>query len=167
MVVWSLGDHGDVPERLTRMFEFFLEDLIPLGMVWEAGHAHGASVWISPDGVAAWEEAQIEDDRMSALTLDGGRRNTAFWQWVESKLPTEPYWHLDSVAVEPEARGLGLGAALIEHGLVRARADGAPARLETGNPRNVGYYERFGFVIEEEAQSPDGGPIVWFMLNEP
>jgi len=37
MMRWPLGDHGDIEERFTRCFEYFLEDLVTLGMVWEAG----------------------------------------------------------------------------------------------------------------------------------
>ena len=49
------------------------------------------------------------------------------------------------------------------HGLELARADGHPAFLETGNPRNVSYYQSLGFQIADEQQAPDGGPTIWFM----
>lgn len=167
MMCWSLGDHGDLAERFTRAFEYFLEDLIPLGMVWEAGNAEGTAVWVPPDGAAARHGAQTRDGRLEGLTLDGGRRYSVFWEWVESKIPDEPLWHLDSVAVEPEARGRGIGVALIEHGLARARADRMGAVLETGNPRNVPYYEAFGFRVIDEAEAPDEGPRIWFMRRDP
>ena len=38
-----------------------------------------------------------------------------------------------------------------------------PAFLETGNPRNVPYYERFGFRVIDEGDAPGGGPRIWFM----
>ena len=164
---WSLGDHGDVAERVTCCFEYFLEGLLPLGVVWEAGDADGAAVWISPDDADAWELAQMRDERTPALTLDGGLRYSAFWAWVESKIPDEPLWHLDSVGVRPEARGRGIGAALVEHGVTRARSGGVGAWLETGNPGNVGYYESLGFAVVERANAPDGGPPVWFMRCDP
>lgn len=167
MLCWSLGDHGDLAQRFSRAFEYFLEGLIPLGMVWEAGNAEGAAVWVPPKGASAWQEAQTRDGRTEELTLDGGRRYSRFWEWVESKIPDEPLWHLDSVAVEPEARGRGIGTALIEHGLARARADRLGAVLETGNPRNVPYYEAFGFRVVDEAEAPDKGPCIWFMRCNP
>ena len=163
MMCWSLGYHGDLAQRLTRCFEYLLEDLIPLGMVWEAGARDGASVWITPDGADAWSEAQRRDRRVDALTLDEGRRYGAFWAWVESRIPDEPLWHLDSVAVDPRLRGRGIGSALIEDGLARARAEGAGSMLETGNAGNVPYYERFGFRVVDEADAPANGPRVWIM----
>ena len=167
MMRWSLGDHGDIEERFTGCFAYFLEDLIPLGMVWEAGAADGAAVWVPPAGAEVRREAQTGDTRVEGLTVDGGHRYSVFWEWVESRIPDEPLWHLDSVAVGPEARGRGIGAALIQHGLVLARADQVGAVLETANPRNVPYYETFGFRVVDEAEAPDDGPRVWFMRLNP
>ena len=168
MLQWSMAIHGDVAPRLIKQFELFNETLVDAGMLWEAGSALGAAVWIPADAGDAYEEA-FEASRagVHALTDDGGRRWDAFWEWVESHTPDEPVWHLDAVGVEPEARGTGLGAALVRHGLERARADGTPAFLETGTARNVPVYEHFGFRTVEAARAPGGGPKVWFMRWDP
>jgi predicted N-acetyltransferase YhbS len=71
------------------------------------------------------------------------------------------------VGVEPGAQGGGIGSALIEFGLAGACADQAGMFLETGNPRNVTYYERFGFRVVEAANAPGGGPRIWFMRWDP
>jgi hypothetical protein len=39
--------------------------------------------------------------------------------------------------------------------------------LETGTQRNVPLYQRLGFHVVEEADSPKGGPHVWFMRRDP
>lgn len=161
MLRWSLGDHGDIAERFTSYFAHALERLIPLGMVWEAGSADGAAVWIPPDGAVDWGEVE-------ELTLDGGRRYSVFWEWVGTRrIPDEPLWHLSAVAVEPGARRRGIGSALIEHGLALARADRVGALLETGNPRNVAYYETFGFRVADGSEAPEEGPRIWIMRRDP
>ena len=48
-----------------------------------------------------------------------------------------------------------------------AREMGEAAFLETGNPRNVAYYERFGFRTVDDGDAPGGGPHIWFMRWEP
>jgi ribosomal protein S18 acetylase RimI-like enzyme len=98
---------------------------------------------------------------------DGGRRYELFWEWVASKIPREPLWHLDTVAVAPGWQGRGIGSALIEFGLERARESGTAMVLETGTQRNVPLYERLGFHVVEEADPPEGGPHVWFMRRDP
>lgn len=98
---------------------------------------------------------------------DGGRRYEAFWEWVATHDPVEPSWQLDTIAVEPELQGRGIGRALIEAGLARVRADGARASLSTGTQANVAIYGRCGFRVYHEADAPDGGPRVWFMRWDP
>ena len=52
-------------------------------------------------------------------------------------------------------------------GLERTRESNTAVILETGTPRNVPLYERLGFRVVEEADSPEGGPHVWFMRRDP
>jgi predicted N-acetyltransferase YhbS len=52
------------------------------------------------------------------------------------------WFGLGPVAVEPARQGGGIGAALIEKGLARLRAQGAAGCVVLGDP---GYYARFGF----------------------
>jgi predicted N-acetyltransferase YhbS len=101
--------------------------------------------------------------RIAAGTSDGGARYFGMWDWIEESVPDVPQWYLDVVAVAPERRGEGIGAALIRWGVERARADGVPAILETARPGNVALYEHFGFRVIHEGDVPGGGPRVWFM----
>jgi GNAT superfamily N-acetyltransferase len=164
---WPLGDHGDIADRFTRCYEYFLDGLIDLDMVWEASGGLGAAVWIPPGKLDAWERAVRGETRNDELTDDGGLRWRSFWDWVESKLPDEELWHLDSVGVAPEAQGQGIGSALIRFGLERAAAEGVGAHLETGTPRNVEVYEHLGFRTVEAVHAPGGGPLIWFMRWDP
>ena len=52
------------------------------------------------------------------------------------------WWALSPVAVLPRVQRQGIGAALIRHGLDRARQAGAKAISVLGDPH---YYMRFGF----------------------
>jgi hypothetical protein len=104
MMRWPLGEQGDLVERFTRCFAYFLEDVLGLGVVWEAGAAEGAAVWLPPDRFEPWEDHPWNQPRIRALAEDRGRRYEAFWNWVDSHSPDEPLWQLDSIAVEPAAR---------------------------------------------------------------
>jgi GNAT superfamily N-acetyltransferase len=167
MMRWSLGVHGDFEHRLRRCFSYFLEQVVEFGVVWEVDGGSGAAVWVPPQAGDLGNTDPWTHPGITALTNDGGRRYDTFWAWVESRLPAEPLWQLDSIAVEPAAQGRGLGKALIEAGLAQARADGVGAFLSTGAARNVDIYGRCGFRIVEEAHAPDGGPTVYFMRWDP
>ena len=168
MMTWPLGGRtDDLEERCIRYHALFVAPLTGRGIVWESTDGHGALVLVPPEQHDALDDAlaHVDDSRTHDVFHDGGRRYELFWEWVASKIPREPLWHLDSVAVAPGWQGRGIGSALIEFGLEQAR--GAAMVLETGTPRNVPLYERLGFHVVEEADSPEGGPHVWFMRHDP
>jgi ribosomal protein S18 acetylase RimI-like enzyme len=168
MMWWSLGhdpdDHAGFVTRTAAYFRVINTANVEAGTMWETSDGLGAAIWLPPELTATF----LEDDLVirplvAELTHDAGARYDAFWDWLDTFIPSEPVWYLDQIGVDPERQGVGVGAALITHGLVMADAAGHPAFLETGNPRNVAYYERFGFEVVEAAEAPDGGPRIWFM----
>jgi ribosomal protein S18 acetylase RimI-like enzyme len=169
MMSWPLGGRADdLEERCIRFHAQFLEPLMGRGIIWESTDGLGALVLVPPEQQDALDDAlHVDDSRMHNVFDDGGRRHELFWEWAASKIPSEPLWHLDSVAVAPGWQGHGIGSALIEFGLERARESGTAMVLETGTQRNVPLYERLGFYVVEEANSPESGPHVWFMRRDP
>ena len=167
MMRWPLGFDDELEQRFTRCFAYFLEAALPLGLVWEADRAQGAAVWIQPEQSEAWESHPWNQTRILVLAEDGGRRYDAFWDWVGSHDPREPSWQLDSIAVRPDLQGRGIGKALIQAGLARARRQRTSAFLSTGTATNVTIYGRCGFRVYDEADAPDGGPHIWFMRWDP
>jgi len=172
---WALGgtaqDCEDVEAlegRMTRYFTLVNQLVVARGMMWETEDGCGACVWISPEAASDYAEHDVAiRPRLAALTFDEASRYESMWDWIDGRIPTEPLWVLDLIGVEPKAQGRGIGSALIEHGLAMARAAGQPAFLLAGDPRNVAYYEGFGFRTVEDADAPFGGPHIWFMRREP
>jgi GNAT superfamily N-acetyltransferase len=167
MMLWPLCSDGDLTECFTKCFGYFLEEALPLGLIWEAGDADGAAVWIPPGRSETWDSHPWSQARILALGDDGGRRYEEFWDWVATHEPTEPSWQLDSIAVRPERQGRGIGRAVIEAGLARARAHGTGVFLSTGTAANVTIYGRCGFRVYDEDDAPAGGPRIWFMRWDP
>jgi GNAT superfamily N-acetyltransferase len=77
--------------------------------------------------------------------------------------PSEPHWHLGPVAVDSHLRGKGIGGAMLAHFCGRMDDYGTLSYLETDKPENVGFYQKFGFVVTEEAKVLDAPN--WFMLR--
>lgn len=80
--------------------------------------------------------------------------------------PEEPHWYLAVIGSDPLCRGGGFGSALMRSRLDRCDAECAPAYLESSNPDNIAYYQRFGFDLMGEFRAP-GGPPMWPMWREP
>ncbi len=109
MMWWPMGEERD-PERFTRCFSFFLELVLQLGLVWEAGAAIGAADWIPSGQFEGWDGHPWNQQRIRALTDDGGDRYDEFWRWIDSHSPQEPLLQLDSLSqwtCGPRAVGTG------------------------------------------------------------
>jgi GNAT superfamily N-acetyltransferase len=77
---------------------------------------------------------------------------------LERAFPSEPCWYLQAMGVHPRSQRRGVGTQLIEPVLRRADEDRMPCYLQTSDPANVAYYERFGFAVTQPAivTVPDG-----------
>jgi GNAT superfamily N-acetyltransferase len=64
-----------------------------------------------------------------------------------------PVSSLESLFVDPEAIGTGLGKALLEHALSAAQAQGAEAVTLEADPNAEPFYTRFGAVTTGEVPS--------------
>jgi GNAT superfamily N-acetyltransferase len=73
-----------------------------------------------------------------------------------------------ALSVRPECQRRGLGSALVEPILDRADRDALPCWLETFDPANVAFYQRFGFeVIDPALPAIPGGPPLTTMRRPP
>jgi GNAT superfamily N-acetyltransferase len=168
MVTWPFPpDFGR--EGATALFDILLRSGYgPLGVIWVVDDVRGAAVWLPPDEAARFLEIESATrEALRPLTDDGGARYDRFWDWLGGHIPAEDCWFLDIVAVDPRARGHGLGKSLVVHGRQRAHAAGQSAFLETSQAGNVPMYEHLGFHVAAEETAPDGGPTIWFMRSDP
>ena len=80
--------------------------------------------------------------------------------------PEAPCWYLPLIGVDPTSQGRGYGSALLRYALEHVDRAGAPAYLESSNPRNVALYERHGFEVLGKIQA-GSSPTVVPMMRRP
>lgn len=123
----------------------------------------GAALWDPP---GRWKQSQREQLRMLPAVIRAFRgrlgEGRALTEQMKAVHPQEPHWYLAVIGSDPDVRGGGFGAALLRSRLDRCDDEGAPAYLESSNPDNIGYYNRFGFEVTGEIVIP-GGPSLWPM----
>ncbi len=116
-----------------------------------ATRAREAQVWVALDSTA------------DAVTVLG----TVTWcpldsPWRELGTPLDGEFRM--LAVDPDARGRGVGRALVEHCLDLAREAGMTAMVLSTLPQQGGahrIYERLGFVRDESSDwSPKPGTLL-------
>lgn len=132
------------------------------------GHVGAAALWDPP---GRWKQTRLQELRMMPTFIRAfgtkARRGQQVADMMKERHPEEPHWYLGVIGSDPTVRGTGFGQALMRSRLDRCDAEYAPAYLESSNPDNIPYYERFGFVVTGELTLPDGGPSLWPMWRDP
>lgn len=158
-----------VLERLMRMPA---QDALAFRTVWAAtigDELVGVAVWLPPGAFPLPPRRGLRLlPQLLALVRYGPR---AFVKLVQTganaqrHFPDEPAWYLEILGVAPGHQGRGIGGRLLAAGLAQADMAGAPAYLETGEERNVRFYERAGFQVRNPAAqlAPAPGPTHWTM----
>lgn len=167
------------PRRRARalrpFFEATIRDAVPFGSVLAAASGStvdAVAVWLPPGAFpwTAWRKARATPAFVRVLLADP-KAFPAFVRYggnAERVHPAEPHWYLVVLSVRPEAQRRGLGSRLVEPALGRADREGLPCYLETSDPDNVPFYERFGFSVSEPSLAlVPGGPTHVAMRRPP
>jgi GNAT superfamily N-acetyltransferase len=169
LMAWVLPDEARRVKNLTRWFASFYRSIgLKRREVYTTENVHGVAEWappgewkLSPRVVASAVPASIRWLGPGALRL------VTAMNTLERKHPTTEHWYLEGLGTDPSYQRQGIGGALMKPVLDRCDIQGVPAYLETQNPDNVPYYQRFGFKIADELDLPKGGPHMWLMWREP
>ncbi len=143
-----IGKRPDPRRVLTQIFTWELEDFyLPHGAVdvaEEDGTLLGVALW-APPGASAGLGSQLRRLPGLARLLGRGLPRALRLQnaWAKAT-PNFPHWYLYTLATAPEARGNGVGSALLDSGLNRAGSNAI--YLEATSERAASLYERSGFV---------------------
>ncbi|WP_327141532.1 GNAT family N-acetyltransferase [Nocardia sp. NBC_01327] len=171
-VGWLLPNSESRVARATQMFIALTRYHLLHGRVDvavdAAGTVQGATLWTPPGRWRHTLRAQLS--MMPGLLRAFGPRIP--WLGLADRRkqrvhPSEPHWYLQAIGTSPGVRGLGYGRSLLQSRLAPCDHDGASVYLETSNPGNLGYYERFGFKVFDEITMHFGGPRVWLMWRSP
>lgn len=167
---WILQGAGGLEHRLTLAFTAFSVGAArkPSAQVLVTPERTAAAIWLPP---GEWR-VPVRDvvGQMPRLLRAYGTRSVRALKLlsvVEKQHPTEPHWYLEAIGTVPEARGQGIGPRVLTPVLEKCDAAGLPAYLESSNPRNIGFYERHGFVKMPLFALPNGCPVITPMWRDP
>lgn len=135
----------------TAFSGYLFDKRVDHGTVWMIGEASSVAMW-SPATAPGIEPADAAAAQSEALGSDGraAERIEHYETIVGDALPETPHWYLGILATHPDHAGQRLGRRVMRDGLVRARADGVPAILETTRADNVALYQRAGWSVDRE-----------------
>jgi ribosomal protein S18 acetylase RimI-like enzyme len=160
---------------LRPFFEATVRDAISFGSVYasiDAGATAAVAVWLPP-GAFPWtgtRQARAVPTLIQTM-IAAPWSFPAFMRLGSNAArahPTEPHWYLVVLGVRPRHQGHGHGSRLVAAGLRHADHAGTACYLETSDPDNVAFYQRFGFTIVDDALPlVPGGPTHIAMRRPP
>lgn len=165
--VWSWLMPRERERRLRLLFRAHLAQQIGHGRVWTDSTRQVATVRAEP---GAWKLPTSYLLRNAGALVRAGRaqlpRIGTRLLTLEHRHPTAPeHWYVEFIGTHARARGTGRGAAVLGGLLEQADADGRPVFLESSNARNLTFYERHGFVVDQR-MTFRAGPPMWAMWRK-
>jgi ribosomal protein S18 acetylase RimI-like enzyme len=151
----------DPRSRIRALRPFFaatVRDAIPFGGVYaetDTDAMAAVAVWLPP-GAFPWTVArQARATPTLMRTMIAAPRSFPTFARLGSNAarahPVEPHWYLVVLGVHPDHQGHGHGSRLVVAGLHHADRDNTACYLETSDPANVAFYQRFGFTVVDHA----------------
>lgn len=148
---WSVTLPED-ETRHTKLTSYYLRRVRRhpqwVDVAMDDGRVVGAVLWQPPAAPGALGTARRAISgaalwTLGRLPLGRGARHTL---QIEAYRPTEPHWYIRDIGTGPQARGKGVGSALLAHRLRVVDHSANPlAFLESTTPASRRLYERFGF----------------------
>ncbi len=164
---WILPDDAHYQRVGDSFFRLAVDNELAHGEVFTDDNYGGAALWLPP---GAPTPGLLQQLRMGVRLWRaiGTRTPVAVGALTkfENSRPKEPHWYLTVLGTDPSMQGRGVGSTLIAPILSRCDEDGVDAYLESSNPKNVPFYQRFGFEVSGQIDYR-GGPTVPLMLREP
>jgi GNAT superfamily N-acetyltransferase len=166
---WVFDDPTRCTEQLRSVWGLLLRASVGHGWIWMTAGAGAVTQWVPPGVDELTPEEELAMGRLMDELLGADVwRATALVERFGAARPAGPdHYYLSLFGTRPDARGRGLGMALLADNLARVDAEGMPAYLESTNPVNLDRYRSVGFVDADVLALPDGGPVVTTMWREP
>ncbi|HEV7639652.1 MAG TPA: N-acetyltransferase [Gaiellaceae bacterium] len=168
--VWLIPDAEKRRQLLPWLFRVGFD--VTAADVWTTvGVVRGAARWLPPG-----RPPMRVGPTLKALVTTPFRLGSAiapflaYGRAVESlraEAMPDQHWYLAGIGVDPAAQRRGIGTALLEPGLTAAARSALPAVLLTNNEANLLFYERHGFRVVRQGETPKGGPHAWAMVKAP
>ena len=161
------------PEQREQLGAANFEPVVRLAMQTGEVWRHGGSVacW-QPPGKHHPTEDEVRSARLdqvaSVLGEDAVGRLGAVFAFLDERLQANQvpdHWYLSLLGTEPELKGQGHGARVLQPVMTKAAEQGVPCYLETLAERNVAFYTRQGFALIEAGVEPGSELPYWLFLT--
>lgn len=167
---WFIRDDDRREEGILSFFQSLLGYFSrPHGMIFTDHNLCSVSLW-QPPGNGNLSFYQMLKAIPHIINSTGYRNPVSKFRGIEAidrQRPNSSNFYLETMGVDPESQGRGLGALHLDHMLGICDQMETAVYLETAVENNVSFYQKYGFSVMHEKRIVAGGPHLWFMWREP
>ena len=164
MMRWSFADDAVYRDVAPKFIRAFGGRAFTHGTADATENFEAVGLWLppntEPDG-----RAMMEIFEKLERTSEEQRDGQGLFEQMEHFHPKEPHWYLPLIGTDPVHHGKGYGADLMAHAIWRCDESRMPAYLESSNPANVPFYERYGFKVMGKIQQ-GSSPVLTPMFRQ-
>ena len=169
----SVEHENSSREAMFRYMEYSMIEAQASGELFiPDGHNHGASIWSKP--ICHDQELAKEQEKENFISNEMGERSLETYKAIVDFMSAQSApivkttsWYLSIVGLLPEFQGQGRGSGLIEDVLKKTDDLGVETYLETFTPRNMTFYQRFGYKTVSSFDEPTTEARYWLMIRQP
>jgi GNAT superfamily N-acetyltransferase len=160
---WLYPDDDTYTREMPALISAVAGAAFEMSTAWHLEDESAVALWVPP-GVEPDAE-QIGTVLLETIDVDKQSETFGTLEQTDAVRPEYPHWYLPFLGVESSRQGHGLGTRLLTASLEYVDLGGLPAYLLASNPRNVAFFERFGFVHTGDAQQ-GSAPALAVMIRE-
>jgi GNAT superfamily N-acetyltransferase len=166
---WIEPDDQRWPAFGGAWMTFIVELAFERGHTYLDDSADVAVAWIPPDLSLVGPDDLARGRAIIAEHAGENRAEEALATIVRARghAVEDAHWTLQYIGVRPGRAGAGVGAAAVAPLLGVCDAEALPCGLVSTNRRNVSFYERLGFRVDAEVETPDGVAVMRPMHRVP
>ena len=107
----------------------------------------------------------LEKEFATAVGEKALMRIEAYSNLKKQNKPSSPHFYINTLGVNPQNQGKGIGRAILSHihQMSEQHSDSLGVALDTQTEQNVGYYQRFGYIVSATANLDNVKN--WFMFR--
>jgi len=132
----------------------------------------GVANWIQYEAFKEYKFRMLKcglKSRIYKIGLKASKRYKPFGEYaikMHKKHAPGKHWYLETLGVDPNFQGKGIGSSLMNIKFKDIDLQGLPIYLETSTEKNVKFYEKLGFHVAEEVLIPETEVTQYYMLRE-
>lgn len=160
---------------LQQIWRSVLRYCTTFGEVYATRDMRGVASWLSPGNTELTPSRMQQTGmclehaiaKLSPSAQERLIRLFSFTDNLHKRVIQKPHWYLWLIGVKQDCQGQRVGSTLIEPVLVLADSQVTSCYLESGDERNLKFYNRHGFEVVYEGVVPGESFRIWGLVREP